>query len=367
MSSRKTVLYDFHVNMGARMVRFAGYLMPLNYQDGIISEHGRARNQAALFDISHMGQVSIRGESAAAALEQLVPSNIQDLSLNRQRYTVFTSDAGGILDDLIVTNAGDYLLLVVNAARKEFDLAHLKHHLGNRFKITLNDDFALLALQGPKAAAILETLSPGIGAIPFMSSQKIVIDGIDVRAHRCGYTGEDGFELSVSAEHTERLAHTLVANDDVYLAGLGARDSLRLEAGLCLYGHDIDANTTPIEAGLNWLIRKTGSQSNGFPGEAIVREQMHNGPTRKLVGIKPQSRSLVREGAELLCPEAKPIGRVTSGGYSPVLAGPIAMGYVSRDYSREAAEIQVVSRGRPVTAKIVSLPFVEHRYFTGKP
>ena len=363
----KTPLHAFHSELGAKMVLFAGYEMPLHYPRGIIREHTHTRSGAGLFDVSHMGQIRIGGE-AAAELQALVPSSLTDLPVHHQRYTVFTRSNGGILDDLMITNGGDHLFLVVNAARKEDDLAHLRAHLTDRCRITHLSDRALLALQGPKAVTVMARLAPGTEAIPFLSARMVEIDAVECFVTRSGYTGEDGFELSVPARKADRLARLLLSQPEVEAAGLGARDSLRLEAGLCLYGHDIDETTTPVEAGLGWLVApayRKRTQPTRFPGAKIILEQLRNGTARRRVGLKPQGRAPIRDGATLLNRRDEVIGRVTSGGFGPTVGAPIAMGYVDTEYSKQGTELITDLRGRAYPVRTVALPFVEHRYYRG--
>jgi glycine cleavage system T protein (aminomethyltransferase) len=367
-SSGKTPLNALHQELGAKMVPFAGYEMPLNYPRGIIHEHTHTRSAAGLFDISHMGQIRIVGDAAAAELEALVPSSLTDLSMDRQRYTVLTLSNGGILDDLVITNGGGHLFLVVNAARKEDDLAHLRAHLTDRCPITELSDRALLALQGPKAVTAMTRLVPGTETMPFLSARVVEIERIECFLTRSGYTGEDGFELSVPAPQAERLARLLLSQPEVEAAGLGARDSLRLEAGLCLYGHDIDETTTPVEAGLGWVIApayRQGRQPGRFPGAEIILEQVFSGAPRRRVGLRPEGRAPVREGTTLLNRRDEIIGRVTSGGFGPTIGAPVAMGYVDAEYAGEGSELITQLRGRAYPVRVASLPFVEHRYFRG--
>ena len=365
----RTPLDALHRELGAKMAPFAGYAMPIHYPAGIIKEHHHTRMNASLFDVSHMGQVRLAGAGAATALETLVPVDVVGLGLNRQRYALFTNGAGGILDDLMIVNAGDHLFLVVNAACKVQDTAHLRAHLADRCQIEELTDRALLALQGPKAAAVMARLAPPLAALTFMTAARAEIAGVDCLVTRSGYTGEDGFEISAPAERADQLARTLLAQEEVAPAGLGARDSLRLEAGLCLYGHDIDATTTPVEAGLSWALSKArrvgGPRAGGFPGAPVILEQLANGVSRQRVGIQPLGRAPVREDAPLLDPVGQPAGRVTSGGFGPTVAAPVAMGYVGTVHARVGAGLQALVRGKPQPVKVASLPFVPHRYYRG--
>jgi aminomethyltransferase len=361
---QRTPLHALHVALGGKMVPFAGYAMPVQYPTGIMAEHLQTRSAAGLFDVSHMGQLRLHGAGAAKALETLVPGEIQALKPGRMRYTLFTNEAGGVLDDLMVTNAGDHLFLVVNAACKDADLAHLQRHLGGSVRIEKLFERALLAVQGPKAAAVLDRLAPGVGAMPFMSAAEHAIDGTRCIVTRSGYTGEDGFEISIPPEAAERVAKRLLAESEVKPIGLGARDSLRLEAGLCLYGHDIDTNTTVIEADLAWTIGKRRRAEGGFPGFAIIQEQLAKGARRKRVGIQPEGRAPAREHTEIVA-GGKRVGEVTSGGFGPTANGPIAMGYVEVAQAAPATAVEVVVRGTKRPARIVPLPFVPHRYYRG--
>ncbi len=354
----RTPLYDLHRSLGAKLVPFAGYEMPVQYPDGILAEHLHTRAQAGLFDVSHMGQVRLDGTDAARALEALVPGDIVGLAPGRMRYTLFTNDQAGIRDDLMVTNRGDHLFLVVNAACKAADIAHLERHLA---RVTPLPERALLALQGPAAVAVLERLAPGVGRVGFLNAAAVTIETLSCLVSRSGYTGEDGFEISVPAEGAERLARRLLAEPEVKPVGLGARDTLRLEAGLCLYGHDIDETTTPIEADLGWTIGKRRRQEGGYPGAAIVARQLAEGVARKRVGIRPQDKAPARDGTEIVA-DGVPVGRITSGGFGPTVGGPIAMGYVDATHAAPDTAVGLVVRGTPRPAHIAPLPFVPHRY-----
>jgi aminomethyltransferase len=360
----RTPLHALHLSLGGKMVPFAGYDMPVQYPTGIMAEHLHARAEAGLFDVSHMGQVRLDGTGAAAALEALVVGDIVGLRPGRMRYTLFTNDAGGILDDLMVTNAGDHLFLVVNAARKAHDIAHLRRHLDGKATLTPLPDRALLALQGPAAARVLARFAP-VATMAFMTGAPVAIDGIAGFVTRSGYTGEDGFEISVPADDAERLARRLLAEPEVKPIGLGARDSLRLEAGLCLYGHDIDTTTTVIDADLAWAIQKRRRGEGGFPGAPVVLRELASGAQRKRVGIKPDGRAPAREGTEIVDDDGAAIGRITSGGFGPSVDGPIAMGYVAASHASLGNTVRLVVRGTPRPARIVPLPFVPHRYHRG--
>lgn len=348
------------------MVEFAGYRMPVQYPAGIIREHLHTRSHAGLFDVSHMGQVRVSGGGAAAALETLVPADIVGLAQARQRYAVFTNEAGGVLDDLMVANAGNHYFLVVNASRKHEDLAHLRSRIGSQVAVEPLEDRALLALQGPEAAAVLGRVCPDAAKLAFMSVTAAELLGAPVFISRSGYTGEDGFELSVPASEAERIARCLLDQPEVAPAGLGARDSLRLEAGLCLYGHELDVATTPVEAALEWTIGKArrpgGARAGGFPGADRILVELLAGPARKRVGLLPEGRAPVREGEELMDAKGTRAGRVTSGGFGPSVDGPIAMGYVDAAHSIAGEMLHAMVRGKPRACKVVDLPFVRHRY-----
>jgi glycine cleavage system T protein (aminomethyltransferase) len=362
---KRTPLYALHRELGAKMVPFAGYEMPVQYPSGILAEHLHTRSQAGLFDVSHMGQIRLGGVDRVRALEALVPGDLQALAPMRMRYTLFLNEAGGILDDLMATRLAEGLFLVVNAARKEADVAHLRDRLGSRTTVELLTDRALLALQGPAAAAVLSRFSEGIAHLGFMTATEVSFDGRECLVTRSGYTGEDGFEISLSAGDAEPFARRLLAEPEVSPVGLGARDSLRLEAGLCLYGHDIDESTTPIEAGLAWTIGKRRRVEWGFPGAASVLRQLAEGAPRKRVGIRPEMRAPAREGTEIVGAAGNRIGRVTSGGFGPSVGGPIAMGYVDRANSVEGTALKLLLRDVPRPARVVSLPFIPSRYYRG--
>ena len=361
----RTPLHDLHKSLGAKMVPFAGYDMPVQYAAGIMAEHLHTRAKAGLFDVSHMGQVRLDGAGAAPALETLVPGDVAGLAPGRMRYTLLTNDTAGILDDLMVTNAGDHLMLVVNASRKRDDIAHLRRHLGGRATLTPLDDRALLALQGPAAAAVLARLAPGAAGMGFMTGAAMKVDGLACFVTRSGYTGEDGFEISVAARSAERLARRLLAEPEMAPVGLGARDSLRLEAGLCLHGHDIDDTTSVVEADLAWAVQKRRRAEGGFPGAAVIQRQLKDGAPRKRVGIKPEGRAPAREGTQITDAAGAVIGRITSGGFGPSADGPVAMGYVATAQSALGTALKLMVRGTPRPARIVPLPFVPHRYHRG--
>jgi aminomethyltransferase len=360
----RTPLHALHLSLGGKMVPFAGYDMPVQYPAGIMAEHLHTRAAAGLFDVSHMGQVRLDGAGAAAALETLVVGDILGLKPGRMRYTLFTNEAGGILDDLMVTNAGDHLFLVVNAARKAHDINHLRRRLDGKAKVTPLPDRALLALQGPAAATVLARFAP-VASMAFMAGTPVMIEGVAAFVTRSGYTGEDGFEISLPAESAERIARRLLAEPVVKPIGLGARDSLRLEAGLCLYGHDIDETSTVIEADLAWAIQKRRRSEGGFPGAGVISRELAAGARRKRVGIKPDGRAPAREGTEIIDDDGAVVGRITSGGFGPSVDGPIAMGYVATASAALGTGVRLIVRGMPRPARIVPLPFVPHRYYRG--
>jgi aminomethyltransferase len=363
----KTVPLDaLHRELGARMVAFAGYEMPVQYPAGIIAEHLHCRAQAALFDVSHMGQGSLFGTGGTAMLEHLVPSDIAALKPGRQRYSVFTNPAGGIIDDFMVSNLrgadGDRLLLVVNASRKEGDFQHIEANLTSGVRLERHEDRALLALQGPMAATALGRLCPAAAAFPFMGAGPVDIAGVACLISRSGYSGEDGFEISIPGAQAEIVARALLAEPEVKPAGLGARDSLRLEAGLCLYGNDIDELTSPIEAGLGWVVSKRRRETFDFIGGVVVRDHLANGVPRLRVGIRPEGRAPARAGAQIAAPDGTAAGVVTSGGFAPTLGAPIAMGYVRRDLAADGTALHLLVRGKPLPARTEKMPFVPHRY-----
>lgn len=367
----KTPLHALHLELGARMVPFAGYDMPVQYPLGVMKEHLHTREQAGLFDVSHMGQIRLTGANAAKALETLVPVDIIDLPVGMQRYAMFTNEQGGILDDLMVANLGnDELFLVVNAACKDQDLAHLRQHIGEHCQIEpLFEERALLALQGPAAVKVLARLAPEVTKMTFMQFAPLRLLGVECYVSRSGYTGEDGFEISVPAANAESLARSLLAETEVEAIGLGARDSLRLEAGLCLYGHDMNSETTPIEASLLWAISKVrradGARAGGFPGADRIFTQQQTGISRKRVGLLPQERTPVREGAEIVDDHGTVIGTVCSGGFGPSLGGPLAMGYLDMAYTALDSEVSALVRGKKVPLRVSKMPFVPQRYYRG--
>ena len=358
---RLSPLDALHRRLGGRMVPFAGYELPVQYGTGVMAEHTQCRDRAALFDVSHMGQISLHGAEAAAALETLVPGDMLGIKPGHQRYTLFLDEAGGILDDLMVANHGDRLLLIVNASRKEADAQHLATRLPG-ITAERHDDRALLALQGPAAAAVMARLSPEAAALGFMGVATVHLAGIPVWISRSGYTGEDGFEISVPAADAEALAERLLAEPEVGPAGLGARDSLRLEAGLCLYGNDIDELTTPVEANLSWTVAKRRREARDFPGAVPICDQLAHGPTRLRVGLRPDGRAPARAKTVIAAADGTGAGSVTSGGFGPTAGGPVAMGYVRRDLAAEGQVLDLLVRGNALPARVTALPFVPHRY-----
>lgn len=358
----ETPLGALHRALGGRMVPFAGYAMPVQYAPGIMAEHLHCRSAAGLFDVSHMGQAELLGDGAATALEALTPADVQGLKPGRQRYALLTTDAGGIFDDFMVANMGDRLFLVVNASRKAEDFARIAAALPTGVTLRPLPDRALLALQGPQAIATIATLAPGIAALPFMGVGRFDIAGAEALVSRSGYTGEDGVEISVPADAAEAFARALLALPGVAPAGLGARDSLRLEAGLCLYGNDIDETTSPVEANLTWTIGKRRRTEWNFRGAARIRDELDNGPKRLRVGIQPEGRQPARGHTPIHAPGGDVIGEVTSGGFGPSANGPVAMGYVARALAADGTPVELMVRGKPLPARIAPLPFIPHRY-----
>jgi len=363
----RTALYDLHLELGAKMVPFAGYDMPVQYKMGVMKEHLHCRAAAGLFDVSHMGQVILRGEDAAGALERLVPVSVKALAEGRQRYALFTNDDGGILDDLMVANRGDHLFLVVNAACKDADIAHLRAGLPD-CEVEVIHDRALLALQGPAAEAALARITPDAAAMRFMDVAILDSAFGPLWVSRSGYTGEDGYEISVLEDQARALADTLLAMDEVAPIGLGARDSLRLEAGLCLYGNDIDTTTSPVEAALEWAVQKVrrngGDRAGGFPGEARILNEFDNGASRRRVGLLPEGRAPMRAGTVLFASEDcdTPIGTVTSGAFGPSIEGPMSMGYVTTENANDGTRVFGEVRGKRLPALIAPMPFRPSTY-----
>jgi aminomethyltransferase len=370
---KQTPLHALHLARGGKMVPFAFHDMPVQYSAGVLREHLHVRNAAGLFDVSHMGQIALRPKSgrledAALALERLVPQDIVAIAPGRQRYAQFTNEAGGILDDLMVANFGDHLFLVVNAACKIDDEAHLRAQLSDTCLVEPLPDRALIALQGPKAESVLAKFCAEAPMMRFMDAGPHLVDGIDCFVSRSGYTGEDGFEISIPAEHAEALAQTLLGHSDVLPVGLGARDSLRLEAGLCLHGHDIDTTTTPIEGALEWSIQKSrrhgGARAGGFPGSDKILSQLEKGAPRRRVGLKPEGRAPVREGAVLFADatSSEQIGAVTSGGFGPSLNAPVAMGYLPSSLAALGGLVFAELRGQRLPLRVSPMPFIPNTY-----
>jgi aminomethyltransferase len=355
----QTALYGLHVELGAEMVPFAGYDMPVRYPMGIMAEHRHCREKAALFDVSHMGQFVLAGDDAVTELEKLVPGDIASLKTGRMRYSLLTNAQGGILDDLMITRGPHDLFIVVNAACKDADEVHLRTHLAGDTRLTRLDDRALLALQGPHASKVMGQYAPKLAQMPFMSGLEANLDGTDCFVSRCGYTGEDGYEISVVNHRAEDLARALLAHDDVEPVGLGARDTLRLEAGLCLYGSDIDTQTTPIEAALTWTIGKRRKIEKDFLGAGPIMEQLFDGPGRLRVGIRPVGRAPARAHTEILDTNGNIIGEITSGGFGPTVGGPVAMGYVDAAFTIDGTEVGLSIRNKVHKAHVAPMPFIK--------
>ena len=359
-----TPLDALHRELGAKMVPFAGYAMPVQYPAGILKEHLHTRAAAGLFDVSHMGQAFLMGDDAVAAFETLVPGDYQGLAEGKTRYTVLLNAQGGIMDDLMATRIPGGLYLVVNAACKTQDFAHIEAGTKGRATLTVLHDRALIALQGPKAGEVLARMAPATADMTFMTFCKVDIAGIPCFATRSGYTGEDGFEISVPSDRAVELVKKLLAEPEVEPVGLGARDSLRLEAGLCLYGHDIDTQTTPVEGDIKWVVNKRRREQGGFPGADIILGQLTNGVERLRVGILPEGRAPAREGTEIQDLHGNAIGTVTSGGFGPSVGSPIAMGYVKTAFAAEGTAVNLIVRGKPLAAKVVKMPFTQKSYKT---
>lgn len=370
---KHTALYDLHLNAGAKMVPFAGYSMPVQYKPGILAEHNQTRQAAGLFDVSHMGQARLIGpdhDAVVQALESLIPGDIKGLKPGQMRYSLLLNELGGVLDDLMITRPADpglsgSLYLVVNAAMKEADFSFINRQLPDEFQLERMEDHALLALQGPKAAECMASFGLDMSAQIFMTADMHSLLGVECHISRSGYTGEDGFEISVPNDQAVALAEQLLQHKDIEPVGLGARDSLRLEAGLCLYGHDITQDITPVEASLNWAISKRRRAAADFPGADRILHQLEHGTDRVRVGLRPKDRTIVREGAEILNEQSELIGHVTSGTFGPTIAGPIAMGYVETPYAALGTELNAVIRGKHKPVVVSAMPFVPHRYYRG--
>jgi len=367
----KTPLHNLHAELGARMVPFAGYLMPVQYPAGLMAEHLHTRSAAGLFDVSHMGQLRLEGTDATAAFESLMPVDVIDLPVGKQRYGMLLNDAGGILDDLMFFNTGSSIFIIVNGACKALDIAHIQQRIGMRCNVIPMPERALLALQGPQAVTALSRLAPGVEKLVFMTGGRFDVAGCDCFLTRSGYTGEDGFEISVHADQAENLARALLGQPEVKPVGLGARNSLRLEAGLCLYGNDIDVTTTPVEASLNWAIQKVrrtgGARSGGFPGANKVLAQLADPMqlTRKRIGLIALDRVPVRDHTALHALSGEVIGAVTSGLLGPSINQPVAMGYVGASFAAIGTQVNAMVRGKPVLMAVTSMPFVANNYFRG--
>lgn len=378
---KRTPLHGLHLSLGAKMVEFAGYEMPVQYPDGVLKEHLHTREKAGLFDVSHMGQAFLKtkrlplgGEEAhedvAAAIESLIPGEIRKLKKGGMRYSVLLNDKGGILDDLMITrperdDLQGMLFIVVNAAMKAQDFALIEKKLGDGAELEILAQRSLIALQGPKAAGVVEALLPGAAAQTFMTMKPYDWNGVHLIVSRCGYTGEDGFEISVPNDHAEALAKTLLAHPDVAPIGLGARDSLRLEAGLCLYGHDLNSGISPVEGNISFVLGKRRREEGGFPGAGRILKEYAEGPAKLRVGILPEGRAPAREGVEIQSADGKRIGEITSGGFGPTAGGPVAMGYVDKAFAATGTPVQLMVRGKALPAKIADMPFVPHRYYRG--
>ena len=364
---KRTPLYELHSELGAKLTEFAGYEMPVQYSLGILGEHQHTRTKAGLFDVSHMGQIILRGSSyqeTALALERVIPMDVLGLKEGRQRYGFLTTDGGGILDDLMFSNRKDHIFVVLNAACKDSDIVHLRTLLEPEISIEVIENRALIALQGPASETVLSEFNSQISAMKFMDVETLSIAGVECWISRSGYTGEDGFEISIPSSAAEAITRSILSKQEVEFIGLGARDSLRLEAGLCLYGHDIDEETTPVEASLTWAIQKArrtnGERANGFLGDKIITQQLDMGTYKKRVGFLPQTRAPMREGVEIYETESSKevIGKITSGGYGPTVGHPVAMGYINSEYVDSKDNLFGELRGKRVPVKIAKLPFV---------
>ena len=359
----KTSLYDFHKSLGAKLVNFAGYEMPIQYKTGIIQEHIHVRNSIGIFDVSHMGQLKIEcGNNIFSYLEKIIPLDFSAIENNQSKYSFLLNDKGGIEDDLIVTKVATGIKIVLNAACKDNDTKIIKNVIGSNFEAVLREDLSLIAIQGPKAAEVMEKIFIGISKLNFMHGNHFEYSKKKIFITRSGYTGEDGFEVSINNEDVKELIQDVMRISDAQFIGLGARDSLRLEAGLCLYGHDIDSNTTPIEGALSWAIPKIKKETGGFLGDKKILEQIKNKPKKIRVGIKPEGKIIAREGTKIFSIDQKEIGHITSGGFGPSVNGPIAMGYVAYDQSKEGTKVILKVRENMVQAVVSKLPFYKKSY-----
>ncbi len=362
METRKTALYEYHKSLDAKFVPFAGYQMPVHYSSSIIEEHKITRSEAGLFDVSHMGQLSIEGgDDLILALEKIIPTDLKNIKLNQSKYSFLTNENGGIYDDLIVRKVERGFNIILNAACKDNDCKIIKNAFDGKFNLKLHKDLSLIALQGPKASRILENITNGTSSLKFMNGKNFSYKGVQIYITRSGYTGEDGFEISIPNNIVEDFAKSLIAKG-VRPIGLGARDTLRLEAGLCLYGHDINESTTPIEANLKWSISKRRREEGGFSGYKKIKSDMISKPSRLRVGIKPAGKIIAREGTNILSVDDQKIGSITSGTYGPSVNGPIAMGYVKYNFSKSGTKIFVEVRGKKYEAQVSELPFYKKSY-----
>jgi aminomethyltransferase len=362
MEVQKTALYNYHKNLGAKFVPFAGYEMPIQYSEGIVKEHISTRTYAGFFDVSHMGQFFLEGDKTLdKALEKIIPADLGSLKLNQSKYSFLLNDNGGIIDDLIITRTSKGFCIILNAACKENDIKQISKYLSPEHKNYLNLDLSLIALQGPKAVTILEKIIPNVSNLKFMNGNNFKFNGITTYITRSGYTGEDGFEISIPNNNVENLIKLLVSNK-VKPIGLGARDTLRLEAGLCLYGNDLNEEINPIEANLKWAIAKKRREEGGFNGWEIIKKILNNGCPRIRVGVLPENRVIAREGAKIFSMEEKEIGKITSGTFGPSVNAPVAMGYIDSDFSKTGNKIKIEVRGKKYNAKISELPFYKKSY-----
>jgi len=362
MEIQKTALYDYHKSLGAKFVPFAGYDMPVQYSSGIVEEHKSTRSNAGLFDVSHMGQLLIEGnEDLSIELEKIIPTDLKKIKLNQSKYSFLTNEEGGIYDDLIITKVEKGFSIILNAACKNNDFKIIKNSIGNKFKLTLYKNLSLIALQGPSSSKILEKTINGVSSLKFMNGSKFSYNGKNIYVTRSGYTGEDGFEISIPNEFVENFAKKLISQG-VKPIGLGARDTLRLEAGLCLYGHDINESTSPIEANLKWAISKRRREEGGFVGYSKIKSDMNGSLSRLRVGVKPEGKIIAREGVKIFSKDHEEIGSVTSGTFGPSVNGPIAMGYVKLNFSKTGTKVFLEVRGKRYEAKVSELPFYKKSY-----